>query len=90
MTKKEFKFYQEKAFKYMLLSLIHNTNLMPGLNEEQREELLNSVFNITLNSLNPDAAITWNEQILSLSKSARTQQGVQDVMDILKSDFSQT
>lgn len=90
MTEKEFKFYQEKAFKYMLLSLIHNTNLMPGLNEEQREELLNSVFNITLNSLNPDAAITWNEQILSLSKSAKTQQGVQDVMDILKQDFNRT
>lgn len=87
MTEKEFKFYQEKALKYILLSLIHNTNLMPGLNEEQREELLNSVFNIMLNSLNPDAAVTWNEQILSLSKSAKTQQGVQDVMDILKNDF---
>jgi len=40
-----------------------------------------------LNSLNPDAAVTWNEQILSLSKSAKIQQGVQDVMDILKNDF---
>jgi len=90
MTEKEFKFYQEKAFKYILLSLVHNTNLMPGLNEEQKEELINSMFNIVLNSLNPDAAITWNEQILDMSKTVKTQQNIQDVMDILKQDFNRT
>jgi len=88
MTEKEFKFFQEKAFKYILFSLIRNTNLMPELNEDQREELLNSVFNIMINSLNPEAAIVWNEQILDMSKTAKTQQSIEDVKNILKSDFN--
>jgi len=87
MTEKEFKFYQEKAFKYILFSLINNTNLMPDLNEDQKEELLNSLFNIMLNSLNPDAAITWNEEILNMSKTAKTQQNLEDIKNILKNDF---
>ena len=90
MTEKEFAFYQEKALRYIIYSLIYNTNILPNLNEEQREELLNSVFNIMLNSLMPDAAIVWNEIILSMSKTFQTQQNVQDVMDIIKKDFNQT
>jgi hypothetical protein len=88
MTEKEFKFYQEKTFKYILLSLVHNTNLIPGLNEEQREELLNNIFNIMVNSLNFDSVIAWNEQILNMSKTVKMQQSMEDVKNILKSDFS--
>jgi len=85
MTDEQFEFYQKKALRFILLSLIHNTNSIPDITDDQKEAILDSVFNIILNSLKPDAAYIWNEEILSLSQ---TQQNVSDIMDILRKDFS--
>jgi hypothetical protein len=64
----------------VLISLIHNTNIIPELSEDDRESVLNNVFNAMLNSLKPDAAIVWNELILGMSKEYKTKQNIYDVM----------
>lgn len=87
MTEKEFKFYQERALRYTLFSVVHNTNMLPDLDEEQRETVLNNLFNIILNSLKPDAAVVWNDEILALSKQVKNQQSMDDVMSMLRNDF---
>lgn len=84
MEQKEFEFLQEKALKYTLLSIIHNTNIIPDLTEENRELVLNNVFNAMLNSLKPDAAIVWNELILSFSKKYQNVQNMTDIMKELR------
>lgn len=83
----DFEFFQQKAFRYVLMSLVHNTNILPDLDEAQREVVLDNVFNIMLNSLKPDAAVLWNEEILALSKQVKTMQDVDDIMSILRKDF---
>lgn len=84
MTQEEFNYLQEKSLKYVLISLIHNTNIIPELSEEDREVVLNNVFNAMLNSLKPDAAIVWNELILSFSEKYQSEQNVNDIMQQLK------
>lgn len=88
MNKERFEFLKDKALHYVLLSVIHNTNILPELTDEQRESVLNNVFNVMLNSLRPDAAILWNEKILQLSERFK-QSSIEDVMDILRKDFEE-
>jgi len=87
MNQEEFKDKQKKTLRYTLLSIIHHTNSMTGFSDENKEILLNNVFNIILNSLKPDAAIIWNDEIFRISMPKHTTQNVKEIMDILKKDF---
>lgn len=89
MDKERFDFLQDKTLHYVLLSVVHNTNMLPELTEDQREAVLNNVFNIMLNSLRPDAAIIWNEKILQLSEKVKSSSDIEDIMNTIRKDFKE-
>ncbi len=81
MTEKEFKYYQERALRYILNAIVNTSNQLPDFTEDQKEDVINSVFNIMLNSLEPEAAIVWNEEILSFSETLKSKNNVNDIMN---------
>jgi hypothetical protein len=80
MTEEEFKHLQKRAFRYALISIIAMTNKIPDLTDDQIEVVLNNMFNTVLNSLKPDAAIIWNEEILDISSKMKENQNFEDIM----------
>lgn len=80
MTEKEFQYFQERALRFIIQAVVNLTNKLPDFTEAQKEETINIVFNIMLNSLKPDAAITWNEEILKFSKTVETKQHIDEIM----------
>lgn len=62
---------EKKTLHFVLNSIVYYVNIIPELNEKEKENLLNIIFNIMTNSLKPDAAIEFNEAIFSLSKSIK-------------------
>jgi hypothetical protein len=80
MTEEEFKHLQKRAFRYALISIIAMTNKIPDLTDDQIEVVLNNMFNTVLNSLKPDAAIIWNEEILDISSKIKENQNFEDIM----------
>lgn len=84
MTYEKFKNLQEKSLKYILLSLIHRTNMLDELSDDDKEIVLNNVFNVMLNALKPDAALIWNDLILSFSQKYQSMKNVDDIMQELK------
>ena len=85
MEKEEFERYQQKVLKFTLSSIVTNVNGL-DMTDEEKENLLNIVFNILLNSLNPDAAIVWNEEILSLTSMVKDK-NLSSIMSVIKDDF---
>lgn len=85
MTQEEFDKLQDKALRYILISLIHRTNTLDELNDEDKETVLNNTFNAMLNSLKPDASIIWNELILSYTQKYKSLKNVDDIMQQIDS-----
>lgn len=53
---------EEKTMEFILLSLIHHVNTLE-ITSDEREDVLNIVFNVLSNSLYPDARLYFNEAI---------------------------
>ena len=52
----------------MLKSFIHYLNnvLGEGLTEEEKNDVANVIFNVMTNSLQPDVACMWNDEIFKI------------------------
>ena len=84
MTQEEFEKLQSTSLRFILLSLIHRVNTLDELSDDDKEVVLNNTFNAMLNSLKPDAAIVWNELILSFSDKLKSLKNVDDIMAQIK------
>ena len=60
---------KENTMKIMLYSFIHylNDELSKDLNQEELDDLANIVFNGMTNSLYPEDALIWNEEIFKIA-----------------------
>lgn len=57
---------------FILIAITNYTNEL-DLTEEEKEQLLNLVFNVLSNELNPHASMHWNEAIFSKIEEAETE-----------------
>lgn len=73
---------KEKTMDFVLLSLVNYVNTLE-MTTEEREKLLNIVFNVMTNSLQPDAAYYFNEAIFDKVEKA-IQMDEDKSVDILK------
>ena len=73
---------QNQTLRFVLNSIVYYVNMIDELSEDEKENLLNVIFNIMTNSLNPDAAYEFNQAIFSLSESIR-EYDMEKIYDII-------
>lgn len=70
----EFEQAQKVTSKVLLYSVIEWVNGLKTFSEDEKDKLLNMVFNILTNSFEPTMAIHFNEEIFKLSKSVQEEE----------------
>ena len=70
----EFENAQKATSKVVLYSVIEWVNNLKTFSEEEKDKLLNVVFNVLTNSFNPDMALYFNEHIFKLSSSLKEEE----------------
>ena len=62
----------EKAtFKIVLYSIVDCVNGFQTFSDEEKENLLNIIFNVLTNSLNPDAALALNNLLFEAAENIK-------------------
>lgn len=64
---------KQSTMDFMLTAVVnHVSNVLDDeLTNEQQEQLLNLIFNVMTNSLEPDARLYWNEAIFDKVEKAQ-------------------
>ena len=72
---------QKATAKIMMYSLVSWVNQLETFDEEEKENVINMVFNVLNNSLKPDMALIFSETILNVAET--NWQTKQDVLKLV-------
>lgn len=72
---------QKATAKIILYSLVQWINDLETFDEEEKENLLNMVFNVLTNSFKPDMSLHFNETIINVAETLNSTK--EDMMKIV-------
>lgn len=82
---KTFEETRKNSMKYIMNSVIYYTNMME-ISQDDKEEVINVVFNMLIAHLDAEAAIEFNDSILSMVKNVNILDIQQEIEELLKNN----
>lgn len=76
---------KKSTMKIMLQSFIYYLNevISEDFSEEELDTIANFTFNVMTNSLYPDTALMWNEEIFRLAEKSNKEQTIKDIYSVI-------
>jgi hypothetical protein len=77
--------YIKQSYRYLIASLVEHTNSLQ-LSDEDKTDIMNTMFNVIINTLQPSYAIMYLDQITNIVGGIQLQQQIekQEAFDIIQ------